>query len=135
VFVAGRGTSTFEYLRGHILITAVDNDCLESLTGKFANGGISVTAAFYSDLQITKNAAQHADDLLVRTKNERLQAHNAPFNFLKTGKRAPLPEAGGTILFVVFVIQQMSHAAQLFRSRLQSLNLLAQLGLLGLLLA
>jgi hypothetical protein len=135
VFVARRGTSAFEYLRCHILIAAIDNDRLEPLTGKFANRGISVTAAFYSDLQITQNAAQHADDLLVGTKNERLQTHSAPLAFVKICKGELLPAAGSTILFFVFVIQQMRYAAQLFRRRLQGLNLLAQLGLLGLLLA
>jgi hypothetical protein len=54
---------------------------------------------------------------------------------VKSCKAEPLAAAGSTILFIVFVIQKMSYAAQLFRSGLQGLNLLAQLSLLGLLFA
>src|SRR3989442_1869182 len=101
MFVARRGTCAFKHLRRHLLIAAVNDDCLKSLTGKFADGGIGVAAAFYSDLQITKNAAQHADDLLVGTKNQRLQAHSAPLTFVRRCKGEPLPAAGSTVLFFV----------------------------------
>src|ERR1700730_2798628 len=40
------------------------------------------------------------------------------------------PDAGG--LFIVLVVQQVGHAAELFRGSLQSFNLLAKLRLLGL---
>jgi len=39
-----------------------------------------------------------------------------------------------TLLFFILRVQEVSHAAQLFRCRLQGFNLLAQLGLFGLLL-
>jgi hypothetical protein len=74
-FVAGSGADTFKGLGSHIFVIAIDDDGFESAAREFADSGVSVTAKFHSNFQITEDPSQDPCGLVVRAQNQSLQTH------------------------------------------------------------
>ena len=56
-------------------IPAIDDDGFESAAREFADSGVSVTAKFHSNFQITEDPSQDPCGLVVRAQNQSLQTH------------------------------------------------------------
>jgi hypothetical protein len=58
----------------------IDNDGLETLSGELTQSDFRVRAVLNSDVEIPEGSAKDPYDLIVRTKQQRLQIHDAVLN-------------------------------------------------------
>src|SRR5215831_6418628 len=74
--IAGSGAGTAKNPPSCMLAGAVHDNGFESLPGQLADRSLGISAVLDMNLQIAQHAAQHAQDLFVRAKYQRLQTHD-----------------------------------------------------------
>src|SRR5215469_14038141 len=73
--VAGCVPGALQYGGRGIQVVTVDDDGFEAGAGKLADGAVGLGAVLNANVQVAQDATQEADDLLIRTQNQRLQTH------------------------------------------------------------